>query len=306
MSDSIFRSVVVGLDGKGLAQHAAERAFDIARRFDSHLHFVHALEVYWPVMKAEEMAQAEAAALAHAHKESARVLQAACNRANADFHDAEEQLRVVPGPPAKVLLDASERHQADLLVVGPHGKRSMLDFGSTSRAVLSRSHAPVWTQTGAVEKLNTIVVATDFSTHNQRAVELARTLAQRFGAALEVVHCYSPPAFAFAGAAEGTPSPTYAIDAERDAAREQLERATSGTVWKDVEVRTSFLEGDPVEELGHRAETADLVVLGTHGRTGLSRFLLGSVAYGVLKRTEQAVLVVPSHEQEWLLDAPRS
>ncbi len=303
MNDSKFRSIVVGVDGKGLSKHAVERAFGLASRFDAHLHFVHALEVYWPMMKAEDMAQAESAALVHAHAEAGRVIQAACNHVGADYPDAEEKLKVLPGPPAKVLLEAAERHAADLIVLGPHAKRSLLDFGSTSRVLLSRAPAPVWTQIGPAEPIQRIVVSTDFSSHNQPALLFARDVAEKLHAELEVAHCYAPPAFAYSGAVEGTPTPTYAVEAEREAAREQLERATVGPAWKSVKLRKTFLEGDPVEELTRLAHEADLLVLGTHGRTGLSRFFLGSVAYAVLKRVDKPVVVVPSAEMQWLLDA---
>src|SRR5262245_37856393 len=62
----------------------------------------------------------------------------------------------------------------------------------------------------------------------------------------------------------------------------------------DVEVRHAFLVGDPAEQILRRAdeEGADLIVLGTHGRTGLARLLMGSVAETVLGGASCSVLVV--------------
>ncbi len=140
-----------------------------------------------------------------------------------------------------------------------------------------------------------ICCAVDFSEPSWIAMEQAADLASRLRAELTLVYVQVPQP-------QGT-SDVAAVSrslAEADArqAEETLE------VWRsDAEeraalpVRARVLLGDPPLEIARFAgeEGYDVVVLGTHGRTGLSRLLLGSVAEKVLRRAPVPVLVVRNH-----------
>ena len=193
-----------------------------------------------------------------------------------------------------------DRFQADLLVLGPHARRSLFDFGSTARALLSRAVIPVWNQTIPAAPIGTILVPVDFSENSRRALEFAHTLAARLEATLRVMHCYSPPTFAYSDGM-GLPAPTDLIDHERASAKDELAHWMTELDDDPVKAEPCFVEGDVIESIVDETRKADLVVLGTHGRTGLSRFLMGSVAYGALKQSPKPVVVVPSPAQAWLL-----
>jgi nucleotide-binding universal stress UspA family protein len=210
-------------------------------------------------------------------------------------------LRVTPGPPARVLLERAAEFQADLVVLGPHSKASFFDFGSTARAVLSRTVTPVWSQLGAVEPVTSILVPVDFSAHSREALNHARALAERLHASVRVLHCYEPPTFAFDGTFDGASGPTYVVEQDRGAAEEELVRWMEDVDWGPVEAQSSFVEGAPARRIAQHAAAHDLVVMGTHGRTGLTRFVLGSVTYAVLRRSPVPVLAIPSPSREWLL-----
>ncbi len=141
-----------------------------------------------------------------------------------------------------------------------------------------------------------IACAVDFSEESRAAVADAAELARRFGVELTLVHVHLPP-------------PQAAIDAlgsselaELDA--EEVEQQLA--VWKaeaerlaDRPVKTALLAGSPGSELVRYARDrhVDLIVLGTHGRTGLRRAVLGSVAEHVVRHAHCPVLVVrrPAH-----------
>jgi nucleotide-binding universal stress UspA family protein len=89
---------------------------------------------------------------------------------------------------------------------------------------------------------------------------------------------------------------------ERRTALEELDRWVAVFKRDDVPTESIFLDGEPVAAILEKGKSADLVVMGTHGRTGLSRFLMGSVAYGALKHTTAPMLVVPSPDHAWLLE----
>jgi len=299
----LFEHVLVGIDCEGLAGDALDRGLALSRQLGSELHLVHAVDIprpMWIGISAEELARMHSAALTSAR---ARVTDAVAPALSASEvgRDIEDLLAVLPGHPAKVILKHAEECHADLIVLGTHSKQSLLDFGSTARAVLSRSPVPVWTQNGPLAPVKRILVAIDFSDQSRSALEYARALAQRLGAEIRVLHCFAPPAHVSAGAAEFVPSPQMVLDQERDASKKALEQWMTEFDWGHVPASSTFTEGEASEGICGECAEADLLVMGTQGRTGLTRFLLGSVAYAVLKRAPLPVLVVPGAEGTWQL-----
>ena len=300
----LFRRILVGVDSKGLASDAVVRGVRLAHALDAGLELVHAVEpvpTLWPGINEQELAALYASTLAAARTKTLGKLRAALRDAGLEETPPEPLLRVCLGHPARVVLDRCEELRADLIVLGPHAKRSVFDFGATARAVLSRTTVPLWHQVGPVGPIRSVLVAADFSDHSRAALEYACALARQLEASVTVFHCYEPPSFAYEPGAEN-PEPTYVIDQERDEAQQELERWTASSQWDPVRVEARFAEGRPLDTVLQQATKADLIVMGTHGRTGLSRFLLGSVAYGVLKQAPCPVLVVPSTRQSWLLE----
>ena len=129
-----------------------------------------------------------------------------------------------------------------------------------------------------------ILYPTDFSTYSTQAYFHAVALAEIHGASLTVLYVY--------------PGVVEAAEAERDEEqdrrywRSQLEQIRPAN--PRIPVSHVFLEGDPATEIGRYAADAniDLIVMGTHGRTGLERMLLGSVAEQTLRAAPCSVLVV--------------
>jgi nucleotide-binding universal stress UspA family protein len=137
-----------------------------------------------------------------------------------------------------------------------------------------------------------ICCATDFSESSRLAMLKAAELAGRLGADLELVHVHAPPP------AAGTDWLVAPADA-REGTVVELENTMA--VWRDEAeriarraVRSTVVPGDAAGELVRlaRARPFDLVVVGTHGRRGLKRLVLGSVAERVVREAPCAVLVV--------------
>jgi nucleotide-binding universal stress UspA family protein len=129
-----------------------------------------------------------------------------------------------------------------------------------------------------------ILYPTDFSSYSNQAYFHAIALAENHGASLTVLFVYTPDASAAAHPGEEKSS--------RSFWRNQLEQIRPTN--PDIVVRHVFLEGDPAEEIVRygRDTGMDLIVMGTHGRTGLERLLMGSVAEKVLRDASCSVLVV--------------
>jgi nucleotide-binding universal stress UspA family protein len=137
----------------------------------------------------------------------------------------------------------------------------------------------------------------DFSDASRTALEHAAELARRFHAELLLVHVWrGPPGGEDTAVTVSTP----ANEEEAELAKklEDWEREAERIACR--EVRTLLMSGSPASEVTRIAseERADLLVAGTHGRTGFERAVLGSVAEDIVRRSPCAVLVVKS-AREW-------
>jgi nucleotide-binding universal stress UspA family protein len=129
--------------------------------------------------------------------------------------------------------------------------------------------------------IKTILVATDFSPMSEHAVRFAGALARDYGARLVAVHVIR---------AVYAETAVFLDDPDRSAAREALVALRV----PGVEVDYRLIEGEPVSTIVQVAREigADLLVMGTHGRGGLLRVLLGSVAAGVLREAPCPVMTI--------------
>ena len=141
-------------------------------------------------------------------------------------------------------------------------------------------------------KLKTIVFPCDFSSKGNEALEYATTLARESGARLLIVHVQEPPiAYAEGAFYYGIPDP------DPDALRGMLQQVKPHDASVTCEHR--FVQGDPASQIVELAtkEQADLIVMSSHGRTGLGRLIMGSVAESVLRQAACPVLVVKPNTQ---------
>ena len=147
------------------------------------------------------------------------------------------------------------------------------------------------TNTFHVEKamfpIHRILHPTDFSEQSKAAFEVACALARDYSAELVILHVYStPPVFAPDGIAVPLPS--------EDPYRARVQLNEIQPTDTNVKVRQILVEGNPVDQiLRHaRTEAVDLIVMGTHGSTGLARMLMGSVAESVTRKSTCPVLTL--------------
>jgi len=212
----------------------------------------------------------------------------------------EFELIVDDGTPQALILSKAEEWLADLIVMGSHGQTSASEvlLGSVTDSVIRHAHCPVLIVRRG-EPTRRIVAGTDFSDHALPALKAAADEAERVGAELIVVHSldliWAPaayPAMAFGGA-------PFNISAENmkrleDVASERLEESLKRLNVIGTSVVTTGSAGTALIDVASERK-ADLVVVGTVGRTGLRRALLGSVAETVAKGAPCSVLVVRRH-----------
>jgi nucleotide-binding universal stress UspA family protein len=145
------------------------------------------------------------------------------------------------------------------------------------------------------------LVPVDYSENSKPAVRLALELAQRFGSQIEFVHVWDRPSYVTDAVMVGHPGQQRSLveligeNAERD----MRDYVAGLNLPKDVKASHRLLSGEPASTLIKELETGnyDLVVVGTHGRTGLAHLLLGSVAEKLVRLSPIPVLTVPSRER---------
>jgi nucleotide-binding universal stress UspA family protein len=145
-----------------------------------------------------------------------------------------------------------------------------------------------------VIEIRTILAPTDFSRHSETAVRYACALAERLGATLHLLHVLSEvmPVGPDPMLAPVLPPEFYRETEE--ASREALARLPDPSWGKPVAVQISVRWGSPVDVIVDHAAThpTDLIVIATHGRTGLSHVLLGSVAERIVREAPCPVLTI--------------
>ncbi|MEM9558623.1 MAG: universal stress protein [Acidobacteriota bacterium] len=190
----------------------------------------------------------------------------------------------------RMLLETASELDADLLVVGARESERATQLGSTTDRILRKTTCPVWVVDGRPRLPPERVLApVDLSELSEDCLVQGVELLDRLGAetaALEALFVLTPEELE--GSHQFTPEQL------RHLASDELATLRERTGLGD-RLATTVREGEIRNEIVHqlREEPIDLVVLGTHGRSGFERFLLGSVAADVAARAGVSVLVVP-------------
>jgi nucleotide-binding universal stress UspA family protein len=143
-----------------------------------------------------------------------------------------------------------------------------------------------------MKTIQRIVVATDFSDISDTVVDQALDLAKQLGASVTLVHSYEIPIYGFPeGVLVAPPDVASRISS---AAQTELEAIAKRNEGRGVKLATSLRMGAAWDEVNAVAEetNADLIVVGTHGRRGFSRLLLGSTAERLLRTATRPIYVV--------------
>ncbi len=148
--------------------------------------------------------------------------------------------------------------------------------------------------------LHRILVPTDFGKSSENAVKYAAAFAEKFGAELFILHVVQDLALFIPEAVLIAPMMTPPIEQFKAAAQAALEKVVKDMNLAGLKVQTEIAEGVPFAEIirAARDKNVDLIVMGTHGHTGLAHVLLGSVAEKVVRKAPCPVLTVrhPEHE----------
>jgi nucleotide-binding universal stress UspA family protein len=269
---------------------AVHSAATLARATGAHLdlvHVVHAPALYERVLQRTRPNDEELRARAAAHLQQSAV--------GGPFEGLDIGHHVRIGTPFAELIAAAHELGAGLLVVGARKRSSLTDLllGSTAERVLRKAGVPVLLVRRALaEQPRCILAPTDFSDASRPALIEAVALARRWRAHLVLLHVIEPIVQSYAWATDLAGGEIYVIEPaqlqpEWDALIADL--ALEGVDWEQQTIK-----GEVSTTIAAAAQSlsADLVVISTHGRTGLTHALLGSVAEGVARAADTNVLTV--------------
>ncbi len=222
-------------------------------------------------------------------------------------------VRDLAAPPA--ILHYAEANEIDLIVLGTHGRRGVrrLLLGSVAEEVVQLAQCPVLT-THAQEapalgdEDTSILVPVDFSVHAQEALQQAKAMAALYDARLDLLHVIEErmqPAFYNAGAVS-----VYDLVPNLDEeVLDQLKRFYEESGATGAPVRFRVVPGRAANEIARYAEEAGsaLIVLSTHGLTGIEHLLIGSISEKVVRLAPCPVLTVKAKQTpyEQRTPAPR-
>lgn len=290
----MYRTILVPLDGSAFGERALLMATGLARAMNAQLILMCAASA--TTFPGTDPTEAQVQAVAEAQ---AYLLALATGLSGQGL---KIDVAVPYGTAAEsILLEVDLRH-VDLLVMCTHGRSGVgrWVYGSVAEEVLARSPVPVLlvrhsgeaATLGPEPEQASLLVTLDGSAFAETALPHAVTLARTFGSSILLLRTVeeSMPARRY-------PSMTIiqeAAEEERRAAKSYLDGVAERLRQEGVPVHTMVLKGWAADVIAYRGAALGprLIVMATHGRTGAARWLLGSVAQEVIRRSPLPVLLV--------------
>jgi len=290
-----FRNILFAADFSENAQEAFRVACSLSSETKTRMSVLHVVEPHWV---AEEPVYFGQPTVQHfdsgPEPNSPEALKARLMDQYTPNHAIDVTYFVKEGEISHEILSLAEQTGSDLIVMGMHGRTGLrwLLAGSVAISVLRRAHCPVLALHAAqvprdTQDFQVILHPTDFSESSQAALRVARSLARDFGSRLVLLHV---------AALEVYVSGMMASEIDVQVFRENLEDTRKRLDGPDLKypVETRLSRGDASDEIVRQAEElgCGLIVMGTHGRTGFGKLLMGNVAESVLPRAHCPTLVV--------------
>ncbi|WP_330631879.1 universal stress protein [Halocatena halophila] len=286
----MYESVLIPTDGSDGTAAAVREGIELAHRYGSTIHALSVIELAYT-----EESVADAGVWESVFETRKRECEAAVVEVDAAVASAGHELSVTTairqGYPATEIVAYADQHDVDCIVMGTHGRTGMRRYllGSVTSSVVRRATRPVvtvqLTDPSVSASHNAILVATDGSAGSQPAVEGAIDLARHYNATLHVLSVVETK---FASRAPIR----RALETEANEAITSVVEQTPATLDTETHCYTGVVH----EAIAEAIENNDIgmLVLGTHGREGLDRLLLGSVAERMIRTAAIPVMIVPS------------
>jgi uncharacterized protein len=284
--------LLLSTDGSEFSEGAVREAIRLAKRCSSRLSAISVIETNpeYETIAPQLLEKTEKAAWAH--------LESVKERAKKEGVDCE--ISIVEGEDSyRYITDEAVKRKSSMIIMGRRGRTGLkrLMMGSTTARVIGHAPCNVLVVPRAAQvDFKSILVATDGSLHAAAAASEAIGIAKKNKSRLTVVAVAAPEAM--------TPMDIESVEMQRSliaekeltGAEQNAKDAKAAALKEGVAVEAFVLSGKPTDAIIQIAKEkgADLVVLGSHGRTGIEKLLMGSVTERVIVLSACAVLVVKS------------
>ncbi len=285
-------TIAVGVDFSAPSEQAVAHAEALARTTGATLCLVHVCQIPGSSLGLD----------AEVRREAIRRTEVEIAQGELDILRRQVQVRLqsdvrtslVEGSPHEMLSRAALDAGADLLVVGTHGRTGVRRFlmGSVAERAVRASEIDVLVARGqAMAPFHQVLVPVDFSEHALAALRLVARWLPPDGW-VELVHALDVP-LSQSGWTIAPHMPTEVIDQVTADIRSRGEALVAQLEEVGVEARFATEVGSPARAVQRRADEGgcDLIAMGSHGRTGLKRWVLGSVSETIVRHAPCSVLV---------------
>jgi nucleotide-binding universal stress UspA family protein len=305
----VFEKILVPLDGSPLAEKALPYATFLAKREGGRLFLVRAVELWAATLhgaieeELDKKPQAEAELSATASVLTAQGL--------------KTEQTVYLGEAAGVIDLVATTQDVDLIVMSTHGRSGFARwaYGSVAERVLRSSTRPVLLVPAHTETVwkpegeQMIILPVDGSAVAEQALQPATLLARALGAGITVLRVIEPPNLALSGAGmNGGYYEAFDLQAWVEEARPYAESIAQRLRDTGISARAETVGGyaaATIQDIA-AARRAAAITMATHGRTGLARLAMGSVAMGVVQRATAPVLIVRPADLEGKETSPNA
>ena len=297
-----LQRILFPTDFSRCADQALEHAVFLAEKYDAEIHVLHAVTLFNDqpevvndefeetekmIKKLEDIAELQLNKVSDAHEDD-------------DMKIKKAQTRGISAAPA--ILDYATENSIDLIVMGTHGRRGLGHFflGSVAEEIVRVSECPVFTIREAEtptppKSKEKILVPVDFSEHSQNALVNAKEIAKSYEAKIHLMHIIEEtihPAYSLSGKSSIFDIvPNIKEDCEK-----RLKKMISEKIGDEVKTEIHIVSGQAANEIINFAKnnSMDLIVIATHGLTGLEHLLLGSTTEKVVRMSSCPVFTIKS------------
>lgn len=297
-----LQKILFPTDFSRCADQALEHAVFLAEKYNAEIHVFHVVTLFSDqpgivnkefketeemIKKLEDIAEFQLNKVCDAHEED-------------DIKIIKAQERGISAAP--VILDYASENAIDLIVMGTHGRRGVGHFflGSVAEEIVRMAECPVFTIREAEKPTppkakENILVPVDFSEHSKNALANAKEIAKSYQTKIHLLHIIEEtihPAFSLTGKSSIFDIvPNIKEDCEK-----RMKKMIGEIVGDEVKTEINIVSGQSANEIIKFAKNnlMDLIVIATHGLTGLEHLLLGSTTEKVVRMASCPVFTVKS------------
>jgi len=297
-----LKRILFPTDFSRCADQALAHAVYLAEKYQAALHLLHVVTLFedQPDVLGDEIAETEALVKKLEEKAEIELQNVANTHGSDDMEIVTNQKRAISAAPA--ILEYASKNNIDLIVMGTNGRRGIghLLLGSAAEEVVRLAECPVFTireseEVKRIKLFEQILVPIDFSNHSKKALAYAKEIADSYEANLQLLHVI-----------EDTIHPAYSLSGKsfifdlvpgiEEDCRRRIEELIQEIGLSKENAEIIVKGGQAAYDIIKFAKdnSSDLIVIATHGLTGIEHLLLGSVTEKVVRMASCPVFTVNS------------